>query len=1217
MHAASGKRRKRFRRLAAKAKRLARIRSIAGRRAPQIFVAGPMAEAVYGAAVNGLSDKEVIALRRAAALAYSPRARGRSLTTLLLMAGAPTWKGEVECILQYSRQVWQATCLGQAQPSGSGLTLPQIARIWRNVDPSDALGSSGRRRWDRVRGPISAMYLTLDRIGWKMCGPFALTDHAGEEIILTRTSPALLGQMLRRAVLRTMETKVGLALAAKGDGAYSGRRAAVDHVVAQLARDRTLSAADKAAYRSVACGAVMTYARAKQEGYMVEDACPLCGARGDTLRHRIWCCQHPEAVAARCSAAPRWVRQEAERRSADDTFWTNALIPHPADVWPAPAAQPQAVTQFGGGTGVRPEEEDGTHDRPRLRGRVFGDGSCTTHLFPELRRAATSICQRLENGGKGWTIQCPVPRPLPQTPQAAEHIVLALAQRFAHPADSADIASDCAGVVKAFNGPPRDAVGPKRVYAGLMREAIGDTAWRRRTSVRKVKAHVSPDATTSASDRADAEDNNWADELAKEAVDLHPQPPPALETELAAAIKRAKHVVRTIAKVIQVFPPMPRERMVRPPVAREGARTNIEGAHQWEFVAGFWRCRQCLKLTLRDDLTPELACQRCNGPKAKLAAEAVVAAGHALACTEGGSRVLFCTRCGAFSARRAYGLGARCLGAPKPSGKQALARIRRGLEPWETRGEGGRFRRRIGAPMAWDENSQAYIASGPSTVGERRGRKSKAVAARAGTSPLCRPTVARRSLPERGGGPVGEVVGNGGEAEAGGGEVQITHAAADAPTTDDMDETLLATSVPHGAQGDEKDEPGRKRLRLCRVATTDDAEDLEMRRTDGEALEGCGPRVRCDHRHDHLPDDQGCHRLDGAREPRDAPAHLPQRRRRVDEPADDEGPTHPARPRCGPAVGGSTSGSAWDGSDSISMSRASRNSETVDDRHGSSAASGDQINPPPNPHPRLRPPPRLPPEPGRAHGAPAANGHELVRPRQHDAHVEHAPQPGGFEDDDVDSWRRPWGGSPHWLYLPHLGAGGGADALLAARCAKRRRLDEHISAGADSRGDRDVGEHAPRQLGRQASIRGRADGAVQPPGAAACGSASGHAAVQQIRGQRPLPGANVYAGDEQRARLVAQLAARNSLIQRSLDDHAERVAKKARGVPGPATVTAEARMAALRQRVAARGAASSRGEDTVADSVRRSLLAANADAAHMASRAAHHAVLGRPAGGDR
>ncbi len=175
-HAASGRRKRRLRRLAAKAKRLARIRQILGKRAATVFTTGPMAEAVYGAAVNGMSNTEVMALRRAAAHAYSPRARGRSLTALMLLHGAPTWKGEIEVVLQYARQAWAATLLGASLPSGGALTLSQISRIWHDADANRLLDLPARRAWLSVRGPIGAMTLTLDRIGWRMTGPFTLVD---------------------------------------------------------------------------------------------------------------------------------------------------------------------------------------------------------------------------------------------------------------------------------------------------------------------------------------------------------------------------------------------------------------------------------------------------------------------------------------------------------------------------------------------------------------------------------------------------------------------------------------------------------------------------------------------------------------------------------------------------------------------------------------------------------------------------------------------------------------------------------------------------------------------------------------------------------------------------------------------------------------------------------------------------------------------------------
>ncbi len=120
----------RLNKLRRQAGRVARLRAVAGKRTPSIFVAGPLSAAVYGAAVNGLSDQEVLRIRRAAAHAFTPRARGRSLRRLLLIVGVPTWKAEVEVALQYSREIWRAGLLGHCQPRNGQFTLTRIAKLW-------------------------------------------------------------------------------------------------------------------------------------------------------------------------------------------------------------------------------------------------------------------------------------------------------------------------------------------------------------------------------------------------------------------------------------------------------------------------------------------------------------------------------------------------------------------------------------------------------------------------------------------------------------------------------------------------------------------------------------------------------------------------------------------------------------------------------------------------------------------------------------------------------------------------------------------------------------------------------------------------------------------------------------------------------------------------------------------------------------------------------
>ncbi len=1232
-HAASGRRRRRMDRLARKAARMARIRAVAGKRAKQIFVAGPMAEAVYGAAVNGLSGAEVQSLRRAAATALTPRARGRSLSAVLLFAGAPTWKGEVETILQYSRMTWMATLLGATAPRSGELTLAQLASIWREVDSGGRVPQPGPRAWSQVRGPISAMRLTLSRVGWAMSGPFTLVDNFGEEVLLTKVPPALLAQLLRRAVLHTLEAKVGATWAAD-DPQFVGRRVAADHVIAQLSTDRKLTAADRAAYRSVACGAIMTYSRAARSGYLVRDLCPLCKRASDTVRHRVWHCTHPDAVAAREAVAPQWLRREAERRQACDSFWIHGLIPHPAEEWPRPASAPVAVCSYGNGGQGSPTDDDGTATRPRLCGVLAGDGSCSTHVFPELRRAGTAIVQRRGDGTRGWTLQCPIPPPLPQTPQAAEFAVLALAVQFQHPTARTTIASDCANVVESYNGPASRAVGPKRAYAGVMREALGDVSWQRRTTVRKVKAHVDPSSVADPADRIDAEENGAADVAAKEAALLHPQPTPAQVADLSSSLRRSRLIVRTVARVIQVFPPMPLERMQRAPAPREGATVHIDGAHDWVFVSGMWRCRVCMRMTVKPEITPALACQRCEGPRASLAAEAIVGRGHILAKTQGPAQVLFCVQCGAYSARRAYGLGAQCAGVPRPAGRQALARIRRGLQPWETRDGANRHRGLLGMAMAWDASRRDYVECGPAQPSSRRRTRTQARLHDSGAPDdgHARAAAAAVGAPD----PHQPLITSPTEPAAKMARTSASESARSPVAA--ADAVVLPSSLVEGrmnvdtATGSDEDS-ARVHLGGDSPCIEPAAASTSSGTTPGVAGDGTGHTDGPDgggvagstrrahrglrpHRDDVPPERRGSHRpdprprLEGSISPRARPRH------RVDGTAVDAGSISPRGHRGGAPAAGCASPRALgescedDGRFSVSSNvgpNCNRRRSSLAGTNGGPGGSNDLAL-----RPGVRAQPVGPPSPP----APtvAARGHRGA-PQGLTAERPAAAHDSSQDRDDVNRWALPWLWNPPWLYLPHAGAGDGSDLVDAMSSAKRRRLTDVSAGRADppAIGDCSLGNqpgHAldgPHPAAARAAIRGREER----------DSAPGPQSLYPIRGlgdQLGPDGASSGAAaattraDPARARAQAKVDARLSTMAASIQLHADRVAaKRARTGLEHAAPCAADRIEALRRRVASRAA--------TADSVTAAAHASCDDAsAHAAARAAHHAVPAVPVG---
>jgi hypothetical protein len=352
------------------------------------------------------------------------------------------------------------------------------------------------------------------------------------------------------------------------------------------------------------------------------------------------------------------------------------------------------------GEGQPNEHDRDSHGQPLLSGSLYVDGSCTTSPFHELRRAATTVVQWAADKPCGWRMQLPVPRPILQSSQSAEYSAIPLIKQFSHPTLGMDIASDCANVVRDLCSAPKAAMVGRRAYAGLLKTALADPAWLRRVTVRKVLAHVNPSSLPLGDARNDAVGNNMADLSAKEAVLAHPAPAPTLVQDLEAKRRRARYVVRTIAMVTQCFPRMPRERMIRPPPTREGARVAMRGGHSWVHVGGMWRCERCLRMTLQPAINGALAHERCPGPKLSMDTAAIAARGHTLARTDGLVPIIFCVKCGAWSTRRTYGLSTPCRQKALPAGRQALSRIAKGLQPWEDRHGDGDQRRRRGITCA-------------------------------------------------------------------------------------------------------------------------------------------------------------------------------------------------------------------------------------------------------------------------------------------------------------------------------------------------------------------------------------------------------------------------------------------------------------------------------------------------------------------------------------
>ena len=137
-------------------------------------------------------------------------------------------------------------------------------------------------------------------------------------------------------------------------------------------------------------------------------------------------------------------------------------------------------------------------EAPRLGGG-FGylDGSCDTSVVREARRGGWAIALFSREGEKEATVRGPIWHPLPQTPQAAEHISLGIAGQILE--DPTVLYCDCLGVVRAGKAMLRgDRSGKKVQYEGVLLHGKLDPEARDASAciedLRWIKAHQKSDA---------------------------------------------------------------------------------------------------------------------------------------------------------------------------------------------------------------------------------------------------------------------------------------------------------------------------------------------------------------------------------------------------------------------------------------------------------------------------------------------------------------------------------------------------------------------------------------------------------------------------------------------------------------------------------------------------------------------------------------------------
>ena len=149
-----------------------------------IYTAGVKPGLGFGAKVNGLSATEIRQMRSILGQGLHPRASGASLTAKLAVHGHPGAELEVAPILAWHAEVWRA---GNNLP-GPHLDLRQLSRRWQRSRAEEV------KSWKHARGPLVAMALIMQRIGWKISSTTGLmmTDDQGTNVVLLQCGPQAL-----------------------------------------------------------------------------------------------------------------------------------------------------------------------------------------------------------------------------------------------------------------------------------------------------------------------------------------------------------------------------------------------------------------------------------------------------------------------------------------------------------------------------------------------------------------------------------------------------------------------------------------------------------------------------------------------------------------------------------------------------------------------------------------------------------------------------------------------------------------------------------------------------------------------------------------------------------------------------------------------------------------------------------------------------------------
>ncbi len=653
----------RLRKAARRRKRLHWLRACGGK-ASQVARGGIAKQANYEGAVTGIDCRAMRFTRQMQGATCRVRGGGSSLTARLAVGGPDyaefdPWvldaPAPVRAVLD---RIWDEPRLRS-----------ELVRMWLRAK-TEVYDAPPGKRWSSVRGLVGAAMAHIKRIGAQWPRPFAMS-FLGHTIDILTVPPKQVEVIMRRHARRQLDHEY-LKTTARENGWNVGAVmneyphgidwSWVRGVLRGTSGD--LTPAERRAYEVLVCKAFWPEKRRHAAGYTESSNCAACGNVEGDLRHNIVGCGCMDAdrldSILRGRLPNRW---NIEIQPGQEPLVLLGLPPLLHQLAPAPHEPPQGDLALD------------------WLGTTYGDGSGKQQDSLELRRAGWSLvrlaptepqldgqpCQYLRGRVPGWS--CTVPR--------AELSAYIYHLQCVGP-DGLYV-GDCAQVINAANGGvSARSCSSADVNADLWRRARELQLDRgpNLTRAAKTKAHRSR-AQAEASPDDPVEwwlGNGWADHHAKCVTETLDAEADAIRALHDAALHHATRAAMAVAWKMRRWPELGVVKAAARRRQRE-LRSEDGGDHVLRAVgAEAWECVNCRRWARGQRGLYLLRCNPCRG--------ALVQQAHGSHQLRAHGDILWCLRCGAFSARLLRRLREPCAGAPRTNTQRTMwRRLHAGRDP--------------------------------------------------------------------------------------------------------------------------------------------------------------------------------------------------------------------------------------------------------------------------------------------------------------------------------------------------------------------------------------------------------------------------------------------------------------------------------------------------------------------------------------------------------